>query len=40
VLTHDGGGDRTSTVAAVQTVVTERLKKGWKFTLPTGGASR
>lgn len=38
VLTHDGGGDRSGTLAAVQTVVTERLADGWTFTLPAGGA--
>ena len=36
VLTHDGGGDRSGTLAAVQTVVTERLAAGWTFTLPLG----
>jgi endo-1,4-beta-xylanase len=40
VLTHDGGGDRNNTVAAVKTVVSERLADRWKFTLPTGGARR
>jgi endo-1,4-beta-xylanase len=39
VLAHDGGGDRTNTVAAVKTVVTERRAAGWTFTLPAGGAS-
>lgn len=39
VLTHDGGGDRSGTLAAVRTVVTERLAAGWSFTLPAGGAS-
>lgn len=38
VLAHDGGGDRSGTLAAVQTVVTERLAAGWAFTLPAGGA--
>ena len=37
VLAHDGGGDRTNTVAAVKTVVSERRNAGWAFTLPTGG---
>ena len=37
VLTHDGGGDRSGTLAAVTTVVTERLAAGWTFTLPQGG---
>ncbi len=36
VLAHDGGGDRTGTLAAVRTVVTERLAAGWSFTLPVG----
>ncbi|WP_182113274.1 MULTISPECIES: endo-1,4-beta-xylanase [unclassified Actinotalea] len=40
VLAHDGGGpDRTGTVAAVRTVVSERLAEGWSFTLPVGGLS-
>ena len=38
VLVHDGGGDRASSVAAVETVVAERLADGWTFTLPQGGA--
>ena len=37
VLSHDGGGDRSGTVAAVQTVVAERLALGWAFSLPAGG---
>ena len=37
VLAHDGGGDhRRGTLAAVTTVVTERLRQGWTFTLPVG----
>ncbi|GAA4686660.1 endo-1,4-beta-xylanase [Promicromonospora umidemergens] len=36
VLAHDGGGDRSGTLAAVRTVVTERLAAGWEFTLPQG----
>ncbi|WP_402467040.1 endo-1,4-beta-xylanase [Isoptericola aurantiacus] len=32
VLVHDGGGDRSGSLAAVQTVVTERLADGWEFT--------
>lgn len=36
VLAHDGGGDRAGTLAAVQTVVTERLAAGWTFTFPQG----
>jgi len=39
VLVHDGGGDRTASVAAVQTVVDERLAEGWSFTLPAGAPS-
>ncbi|MDM7830333.1 endo-1,4-beta-xylanase [Cellulomonas edaphi] len=38
VLAHDGGGDRSGTLAAVRTVVAERLAAGWSFTLPAGGA--
>ncbi|WP_247827136.1 endo-1,4-beta-xylanase [Arthrobacter antioxidans] len=38
VLAHDGGGDRTTTVRAVTTVVNEKLAEGWTFTLPRGGA--
>jgi len=36
VLAHDGGGDRSGTLAAVQTVVTERLAAGWSFVFPKG----
>ncbi|KQZ85903.1 hypothetical protein ASD56_06380 [Microbacterium sp. Root166] len=36
VLAHDGGGDRSGTLAAVKTVVSERLAEGWRFTLPAG----
>ena len=36
VLVHDGGGDRAASVAAVRTVVGERLAAGWTFTLPAG----
>ncbi len=36
VLVHDGGGDRSGTLAAVQQVVTERLADGWTFTFPQG----
>ncbi len=36
VLAHDGGGSRLGTVAAVKTVVDERLAAGWTFTLPVG----
>lgn len=34
VLVHDGGGERSGTVAAVRVVVEERLAAGWRFTLP------
>ena len=37
VLVHDGGGVRTPSVEAVETVVAERLAAGWVFTLPVGG---
>ena len=36
VLAHDGGGDRSGTLAAVQTVVAERLADGWQFVFPKG----
>ncbi len=36
VLAHDGGGDRSGTLAAVQTVVSERLADGWSFVFPKG----
>ncbi|MFD6447539.1 endo-1,4-beta-xylanase [Promicromonospora sp. NPDC060204] len=36
VLAHDGGGDRSGTLAAVRTVVSERLADGWAFTFPQG----
>ena len=36
VLVHDGGGSRAGSVAAVRTVVEERLSAGWRFTLPRG----
>ena len=38
VLAHVGGGDRTNTVKAVITVVTEKMAEGWTFALPAGGA--
>lgn len=34
VLMHDGGGDRSATVSAVQTVIPEILARGWRFDLP------
>ncbi len=36
LLAHDGPANRANTVAAMRTVVTERLAEGWSFTLPTG----
>ena len=39
VLVHDGGGDRTNSIAAVRTVIGERLAEGWTFTLPSGGVA-
>jgi len=38
VLVHDGGGDRTNGVTAVENVLPELLADGWTFTLPRGGA--
>lgn len=40
VLVHDGGGPRAASVAAVRTVVEERLAAGWRFVLPRGADSR
>lgn len=37
VLVHDGGGDRTGSIAATTRVVDERLAEGWQFTLPASG---
>jgi peptidoglycan/xylan/chitin deacetylase (PgdA/CDA1 family) len=34
VLMHDGGGDRSATVSAVETVIPEILARGWSFDLP------
>jgi peptidoglycan-N-acetylglucosamine deacetylase len=34
VLLHDGGGDRSGTVQAVDRVVPELRREGWRFTLP------
>jgi endo-1,4-beta-xylanase len=34
VLVHDGGGSRSGSIAAVRTVVEERLALGWRFVLP------
>ena len=40
VLLHDGGGDRAGTLAAVETVVMERLADGWGFAFPKGAVHR
>jgi peptidoglycan/xylan/chitin deacetylase (PgdA/CDA1 family) len=37
VLVHDGGGERFNGMAAVRTVISEKLAEGWVFTLPQGG---
>jgi peptidoglycan-N-acetylglucosamine deacetylase len=34
VLMHDGGGDRSQTVEAVDRIIPELLAQGWRFTLP------
>ena len=34
VLLHDGPGDRSQTVAAVETIIPELKAQGWRFTLP------
>jgi len=34
MLTHDGGGDRSQTVAAVDQIIPELRAEGWRFTLP------
>ncbi len=34
VLMHDGGGDRSQTVAAVDQIIPELRSQGWRFTLP------
>ena len=34
VLLHDGGGDRSQTVAAVDQIIPELRAQGWRFTLP------
>jgi len=34
VLLHDGGGDRSQTVAAVDRIIPELRAEGWRFTLP------
>ncbi|MCY9786582.1 polysaccharide deacetylase family protein [Nocardiopsis sp. EMB25] len=37
VLLHDGGGDRSQTVAAVDQLVPEMESQGWRFTRPAWG---
>jgi endo-1,4-beta-xylanase len=37
VLVHDGGGNRASSVGAVEEVLPEKVAEGWVFTLPSGG---
>lgn len=37
VLVHDGGGNRENSIAAVRTVISEKLDANWIFTLPQGG---
>jgi peptidoglycan/xylan/chitin deacetylase (PgdA/CDA1 family) len=34
VLLHDGGGDRSQTVEAVNRIIPELRAQGWRFTLP------
>ena len=34
VLLHDGGGDRSQTVEAVDQIIPELRAQGWRFTLP------
>ena len=36
LLMHDGGGDRSGTVAAVKRFVDDAVGDGWEFTLPVG----
>ncbi|MGC4175117.1 polysaccharide deacetylase family protein [Demequina sp.] len=38
ILCHDGGGDRSGTVAAIKRFVDEAVSDGWEFTLPVGSA--
>jgi peptidoglycan/xylan/chitin deacetylase (PgdA/CDA1 family) len=37
VLLHDGGGDRSQTVEAVDTAIPLLRSDGWRFALPSGG---
>jgi hypothetical protein len=34
ILLHDGGGDRSQTVAALHVLLDELQAAGWRFTLP------
>ena len=34
ILEHDGGGDRSQTVAALQTVIPRLLDEGYRFVIP------
>lgn len=36
VLVHDGGGDRSTSIQAVRSIVLEKIADGWTFTLPKG----
>ena len=38
-VVHDGGGDRSGTLAALRVVLAERLAQGWSFTLPAQPAA-
>jgi peptidoglycan/xylan/chitin deacetylase (PgdA/CDA1 family) len=40
VLLHDGGGDRSQTVEAVDQIIPKLRASGWRFTLPARRASR
>ncbi|WP_337059511.1 polysaccharide deacetylase family protein [Kineococcus sp. G2] len=40
ILMHDGGGDRTGTVDAVEALIPELKAAGWRFTLPAKHATR
>ncbi|GAA3970752.1 polysaccharide deacetylase family protein [Thermobifida alba] len=39
ILLHDGGGDRSQTVQAVDQVIPQWKAQGWTFTLPAGSDS-
>jgi peptidoglycan/xylan/chitin deacetylase (PgdA/CDA1 family) len=34
ILEHDGGGDRSQTVAALQIVIPRLIDEGYRFTIP------